>query len=553
MAAVAGGTFSVVGDMFNAAGATIKAVGEGSQFTFSNADYEGDDPTLVGNAGTILAADHGGVSFCGVGVGNHDGGAIVATDYGTVAFKFGAVQNAAGGLIAAEDHGTVNFQDVNSDGGLNNLGTVEALGWGSQVSILHSTVTNGTLTADGGTLFIGGDSTLSNVAIVIEDRGIAEFRDALDQGITFNGDGTLVLDQAPGEGATVTNFAANGANDVLDFTKIAWADGPTPSWLENEQQTAGTLTITYQTVDGNMTQSHSESLTLNGNYAQNGFTLLSDPWGGTEVVYGVQQVWTGGTSDQWNTASNWSNGVVPGTTDTAINQDTGDQPATVTDTETVANLLIDLGARLEIGNGGALTVTNAIDDSGVINVDATGSVPLLVLDGPVRVESDARIEADGLGATVLFSNDHVGNAGTIAAESLGTVLFEGSAVFNQDGGQIQAINNGLVTFDNATVTNESGATIEANGGVVQFDPTTVTNKGLIEAANVGRCRSPTAMSPTATAPSGPAPVRWSNSPSRRSTAVRSPAMVRPRSPIRARSRAAPTLMLRNSTSMTARR
>ena len=95
MEAVAGGTFSVVGDMFNAAGATIKAVGEGSQFTFSNADYEGDDPTLVGNAGTILAADHGGVSFCGVGVGNQDGGAIVATDYGTVAFKFGAVHNDA--------------------------------------------------------------------------------------------------------------------------------------------------------------------------------------------------------------------------------------------------------------------------------------------------------------------------------------------------------------------------------------------------------------------------------------------------------------------------
>jgi hypothetical protein len=301
MAAVAGGTFSVVGDMFNAAGAAIKAVGEGSQFTFSNADYEGDDPTLVGNAGTILAADHGGVSFCGVGVGNHDGGAIVATGYGTVAFKFGAVHNAAGGVIAAEDHGTVTFEDVNNDGGLNNLGTVEALGWGSQVSIQHSTVTNGTLTADGGTLFIGGDSILSNVAIVIEDRGIAEFGDALDQGITFNGDGALVLDQAPGEGATVTNFAANGANDVLDFTNIAWADGPTPSWLENEQQTAGSLTITYQTVDGNMTQSHSESLTLNGNYAQNGFTLLSDPWGGTEVVYGVRQAWTGGTSVQWNT------------------------------------------------------------------------------------------------------------------------------------------------------------------------------------------------------------------------------------------------------------
>ena len=344
-------------------------------------------------------------------------------------------------MIAAEDHGTVTFEDVNSDGGLNNLGTVEALGWGSQVSIQHSTVTNGTLTADGGTLFIGGDSILSNVAIVIEDRGIAEFGDALDQGITFNGDGTLVLDQAPGEGATVTNFAANGANDVLDFTNIAWADGPTPSWLENEQQTAGSLTITYQTVDGNMTQSHSESLTLNGNYAQNGFTLLSDPWGGTEVVYGVRQAWTGGTSVQWNTASNWSNGVVPGTTDTAIIDNVGHQPVTIGDAEQVANLVIDSDATLEIANGGGLTVTNALDDAGTIDVNATGFDPTLVMYGPVRVEAGAGIDADGTFASVTFFKDQVGNAGDISANNQGTVFFEGSVVFNQDGGVIEAANS----------------------------------------------------------------------------------------------------------------
>jgi hypothetical protein len=88
MEAVDGGTFSIVGDMFNASGATMKAVGEDSQFKFLNADYE-DDPTLVGNAGTILATD------LGVGVGNQDGGAIIATDYGTVTFNYGAVHNDA--------------------------------------------------------------------------------------------------------------------------------------------------------------------------------------------------------------------------------------------------------------------------------------------------------------------------------------------------------------------------------------------------------------------------------------------------------------------------
>ena len=94
MEAVAGGTFSVVGDMFNAAGATIKAVGEGSQFDFSTNDYAAND-RFVGNAGTIFATDHGEVSFCGVRVENQDGGTIVATDFGTVMFKCGAVTNDA--------------------------------------------------------------------------------------------------------------------------------------------------------------------------------------------------------------------------------------------------------------------------------------------------------------------------------------------------------------------------------------------------------------------------------------------------------------------------
>ena len=140
MAAVAGGTFSVVGDMFNAAGATIKAVGDGSQFKFLNADYEGD-PTLVGNAGSIVAKDHGAVTFCGVGVGNQDGATIVATDYGTVEFKFGSVDNAANATIVAQNLGTVTFDDVNTDGGVTNLGTIEALGWGSEVAVESSTVT----------------------------------------------------------------------------------------------------------------------------------------------------------------------------------------------------------------------------------------------------------------------------------------------------------------------------------------------------------------------------------------------------------------------------
>ena len=473
MEAVNGGDFSIVGDMFNASGATMKAVGEGSQFKFLNADYE-EGATGVGNAGTIFAADHGAVTFCGVAVDNQDGGVIAATDYGTVTFKFGSVDNEVGATIVAQDYGTVTFDHVSTDGGLTNLGMVEAFGWGSLVSIEHSTVTGGTLTADGGTILIGCDSTLNGVSVVITDGGIAKFGDVLTQGVTFAGAGTLTLEQAPGEGAAATGF---GVNDVLDFTNIAWSNGPTPSWVENEQQTAGILTITYDVVDGCVTQSYSESITLNGNYSPNAFTVLSDPSGGTEVVYGTQQTWTGGTSNQWNTASNWSNGVVPGTTDTVFIDNAGlHQPVTITDSEQVANLVIGQGASLELDSGGLLTVTNALDDAGTIDVNATGTDPFLLIDGPVRVESDAEIISEGShGATVEFFNDQVGNAGSINANGQGSVLFEGSAVDNQNGGVIEATTLSVVTFDNATVDNHGGGTIEADGGTVVFENSTITN------------------------------------------------------------------------------
>ena len=144
MEAVAGGTFSVFGDMFNAIGATVKAVGYGSHFQFSP-NEEFDDDNVVTNEGNILAAYYGKVAFDGVQVFNFAGGNP--------------------GTIEALDRGVICFDNASLNNG--NGGTVEALGWGSKVSIVdESVVNNGTLTANGGTLYIGGGSTLSNVAVV---------------------------------------------------------------------------------------------------------------------------------------------------------------------------------------------------------------------------------------------------------------------------------------------------------------------------------------------------------------------------------------------------
>ena len=135
-------------------------------------------------------------------------------------------------------------------------------------------------------------------------------------------------------------------------------------------------------------------------------------------------------------------------------------------------------------------MTNALDDAGTIDVNATGFDPTLVTYGPVRVEAGAGIDADGTFASVTFFKDQVGNAGDISANNQGTVFFEGPWVFNKDGGVIEAATLSTVTFDNATIANQGGATIEANGGQVLFDHSTITNDelhhvGLIEASAGG--------------------------------------------------------------------
>jgi hypothetical protein len=258
------------------------------------------------------------------------------------------------------------------------------------------------------------------------------------------------------------------------------------------------------------------------------------------------------------TRSNWSNGVVPGTTDTAIIDNVGHQPVTIGDAEQVANLVIDSHATLEIADGGALTVTNALDDAGTIDVNAAGFDPTLVMYGPVRVEAGAGIDADGTFASVTFFKDQVGNAGDISANNQGTVLFEGSVVFNQDGGVIEAATLSTVTFDNATIANQGGATIEANGGQVLFDHSTITNDeshhvGLIEASAGGTVSfidsSVAGSDGSIQATQSP----WLSLPGRRSTAARSAARVRSRSPVRACSKAPPKLPSGKSMSRTATR
>ncbi len=512
---------------------------------FGSISFEGSVFVKNNSDGTIEATKYGSIILDGAdgndgASGENDGGTILAKDHGVIAFENIGFTNQDGGIIEAKDAGTIIIEGAEGGPGgpaiLNDGGTIEAIGLGSTVQIIqNATVQGGSFDVEGGALFVDGTSTLAgSVNVTIGHGGFADFASTVnangaDVSVAFAGMGKLELDQQPATPITVTGF---GIGDAFDLTNVPLGN------------------VTFSSSDNSLTigESGSPALTLEGDYSESDFTLVTDAFGGTEVFFG-NDVWTNTAGGDWTQtdSSNWSNGVpntskdvviglsgvytvtiVPVGNDESREVHAGslaitDAGATLTGsgtlkvTTTLDNagiiqpdgfLTIDVGGAdnpgtfineysgrvqsldgnsltinqesengsstnyglikaanggsLTINHDGAATVSNALDDRGVIDVDATGFDPTLVIYGPVRVENDAEINA-GNDAFVSFVNDQVGNAGTISANSQGSVLFEGSAVDNQAGGVIEA--NGVfstVTFDNATVDNQ-----------IQFPATTI--------------------------------------------------------------------------------
>ena len=204
--------------------------------------------------------------------------------------------------------------------------------------------------------------------------------------------------------------------------------------------------------------------------------------------------WQYAIDGNWNNPLDWSDAFAPlswqniiiGFAATVtIDSATGDSGPTAT---AVNNLTLDGGAILDIVSGGSLVVSGTLDDFGLVKVNSTGVDPTLTLNGPVTVEVGGEIEALGSLATVYFAADTVDNFGKIVADNYGQVFFEpGTTVTNEVGGQIEATDYGILTFEQTSVDNFG--TIAANDyGQIFFEPgAVVTNElgGLVIAENNG--------------------------------------------------------------------
>ena len=156
-----------------------------------------------------------------------------------------------------------------------NGGTLEATNNG-ELSV-ESAVTNasGTIIASGG--FVDFSLDVSGGSATISDGGKLEFGWTSNVATTFNGAGTLQLDNqdqpSPDFTGTISGF---GTGDVIDLKELGYsASGESLTWTQTSLS-GGTLTVSNG--------SKAESVNLAGSYTQSDFALATDTFGGTEVV-----------------------------------------------------------------------------------------------------------------------------------------------------------------------------------------------------------------------------------------------------------------------------
>lgn len=244
-------------------------------------------------------------------------------------------------------------------------------------------------------------------------------------GLALNADGSVLL---------VGEFGANGTASLYTRTGTSWSSSPvtltgtfpvgdaawgnagnqTPVSLSADGKTAifgslnengllgatwvftqtGTNVWTQQGVRfegngaiGKAYQGFAMALSADGSTAMEGGFADNSGIGAAWVMSGPDQ-WTGVTSTDWSTASNWSWGAVPTGTDAALIPATFNLPIIATSTTvSVSNLTIYSGASLTVN--GTLQISGTISNAGIFDatngtISMNGSASQLIPAGAFK-------------------------------------------------------------------------------------------------------------------------------------------------------------------------
>ncbi len=236
---------------------------------------------------------------------------------------------------------------------------------------------------------------------------------------------------ASGDSSTITVKVYSGASVSGSPVQTLTATASGASWSVQASSTLADGTYTAQA-------SQSDSAGSTGSSSASTFTINTTPGACTES-------WTGATSSDWSTATNWSSGRVPGSSDWAcIPAGTKNLPVTLSSTETTDGL----------DNQGGLTITGSLTLTDTKT--ASTSSAALTLSGTLSVD-------DSLTAPSLTFGGTFDGPGKLTVPSGGSLVLQG--------GQVEAgslVNNGSGSVPaNASPWVGGGAKL-VNGGSLSF-------------------------------------------------------------------------------------
>jgi hypothetical protein len=267
--------------------------------------------------------------------------------------------------------------------------------------------------------------------------------------------GTITVQAAPVGGTLTSTSSCGGGNGTLTLA------GNSPSVVQWESSTDGTT----WTVIANTTISYNYSNIMVptmfrvkvGNNCGTSYSTIA--------TVSIRNYWTGGTSNDWNTASNWSDNTVPNGTcpDVYIPGGTTFEPLISTGTVTIQNITIKNGGSLTVSNS-ILQIGGAITTSGASFINAVNGT--IEMNGTTAQTIPAVFQANDVKNLIISNTAGVTLSGTV--DIYGSLNFGKSGSILNTGGHLAIKSNASGTAWIGDMTNH---TINGNVTVERYIPT----------------------------------------------------------------------------------
>jgi hypothetical protein len=192
--------------------------------------------------------------------------------------------------------------------------------------------------------------------------------------------------------------------------------------------------------------------------AVNGYPAISyyDATNGALKYMQLCNTWTGGTSTNWSTASNWAFGSTPTTIEPILIPNVTNDPV-VSSSVTVGNMIMQSGSNITL-NGSSVTFTESgtLANSGNITI-GSGTLSLggaVSGTGTISGTSSSKLSITAAVGTLYF-NSSANTLSTLTLSSSGTATL-GNAL-NIDATGVLTVNSGGVLTSNGNLTLKSSA------------------------------------------------------------------------------------------------